>query len=453
MSSLGADREWIYPQKVKGTYQRIHRFVSAGLVAVLLITPWIPINGQPALLIDLWARRLYVFGGIFTPRDTIFLVLIGLFAAFSLFFFTSLYGRMWCGYACPQTVFLEELIRPIEERIEGPRGKRMARDRGPLTFDKAWRKALKWTAFAAVAGFVAMSLGSLFVRPLELWSGQAPATAYAIVGSVAAGLFIDFAWFREQFCSYLCPYARFQGALTDDQSLVIQYDMVSGEPRGNKKAQRSRAAAGEETGGCIDCKKCVAVCPQGIDIRDGYQLECINCARCVDACEDVMGKLGRPSLVRYSTVASDRGEQRKLVRPRTVAYATLLTGIAATFFALLLSHHQIDATVNRAPGSLFTLDDDGYIRNTFLLQVENNTGTPGDPPTPFTVSIAGMAQAELVVPALALESGESRKVPLVVRLPQDAVTDRTMPLTVQVATPDDTITVETTFKSNSKLEG
>lgn len=453
MSSLGEERQWVYPLKVKGTYQRIHRYVSGGLFAVLLVTPWIEIGGHPALLADLWARRLYVAGNIFTPRDTIFLVLIGLFVAFSLFFFTSLYGRMWCGYACPQTVFLEELIRPIEERIEGSRGKRMARDRGPWTVDKAWRKALKWTVFAGVAGFVSMSLASIFVRPMVLWTGQAPASAYAVTASIGAMLFIDFAWFRDQFCSYLCPYARFQGALTDDQSLVIQYDTVRGEPRGNKRKQKALAAAGEPSGGCIDCKKCVSVCPQGIDIRNGYQLECINCARCVDACEDVMGRLGQPSLVRYSTAAEDRGEQRRVLRPRTVAYGVLLTGIAATFFGLLLTHHEIDATVNRAPGSLYTIDEDGFIRNTFLLQVENNHGGPNDPPTDFAVSISGLDGAELVIPPLALESGESRKVPLVIRVPLDAVEARTVPMVVEVSTAFDTITVETTFKANTKLEG
>ena len=453
MSSLGAARKWVYPARVKGRFQRVHRSVSAALVAVLLAAPWIPVGGQPALLIDLWARRLHVLGGTFTPRDTIFLVLLGLMGAFSLFFFTSLYGRLWCGYACPQTVFLEELIRPIEELIEGPRSQRMARDSGPLTLDRAWRKGVKWAAFAAVAGFLGMSLGSLFVRPLLLWTGQAPASAYAVIGAVSGALFLDFAWFREQFCNYLCPYARFQGALTDDESLVISYNRERGEPRGGKAAQRKRAEAGEDAGSCIDCKKCVTVCPQGIDIREGYQLECINCARCVDACTDVMGKLHQETLIRYTTITEEQGGKRKILRGRTLAYGGLLTGLAAAFLVLLLNQHAFDATVNRAPGTLYTVDDDGYIRNTFLLQVTNTSGAPGEPPVPFTVSVEGLADAEVIVPPLELAPDEMRLVPLVVRIPAAAVERRTIPLSVSIKTPSDEVLVETTFKSDARLEG
>ncbi|MEL6344818.1 MAG: cytochrome c oxidase accessory protein CcoG [Myxococcota bacterium] len=453
MSLLGADRGWIYAAKVKGRFQRFHRGISAVLFAILLITPWVPINGRPALLIDLWARRLYIFGGIFTPRDTIFLVLIGLFAAFALFFFTSLYGRLWCGYACPQTVFLEELIRPLEERIEGSRGKRMARDRGGWTFDRIWRKAVKWSAFAAIAGGLAMAMGSLFVRPTLLWTGQGPLGAYAVVGVVGAGLFFDFAWFREQFCNYLCPYARFQGALTDEESLVVSYQSLRGEPRGKKRLQSARKAAGEDTGECIDCKKCVAVCPQGIDIREGFQLECINCARCIDACAQVMGRLGQESLVRYTTIAEQEGRKPRILRGRTVAYGALLVGIAAMFFALLLNHTSIDATVNRAPGTLFTVDDDGYIRNTFWLQIENNAGEAADGPVAFTVRLEGLDDAELIVPPIAVTAGEARKVPLVVRVPADQLTERTTPMTVIVASPAETVDVQTTFKGNARLEG
>lgn len=449
MSSLGAARHWIYPAAVTGRFQRIHRAVSAVLVAVLLIAPWVTVDGQPALLLDLWARRLHILGGTFSPRDTIFLVLLGLMGAFSLFFVTSLYGRLWCGYACPQTLFLEELIRPIEERIEGSRGARMARDRGPWTRDRIGRKLLKWAAFAGVAGFLAMSLGSLFVRPVALWTGQAPTIAYGMVFAVGSLLFLDFAWFREQFCNYLCPYARFQGALTDDESLVISYDRTRGEPRGGKAAQRKRAAAQEDTGSCIDCQKCVTVCPQGIDIRDGYQLECINCARCVDACTDVMGKLQQESLIRYTTISQEKGGKRSLIRGRTVAYGTLLIGLAATFLLLMLDRHTIDATVNRAPGTLFAVDADGHIRNTFLLQITNRSSDS----LSLTLSVDGLEDAEVIVPPLELAPEEIRTVPLVVRIPAAALHERTLPLRVTIQTPSDEIVVETTFKSDAKLEG
>ncbi len=439
----GGERQWVYTLSVKGRYQRLHRGISAVLFAILLIIPWVSLDGEPLLRMDLPARRLHVLGMLFTPHDTIFLVLIGLFAAFSLFFFTSLYGRLWCGYACPQTVFLEELIRPIEEAIEGSRGKRMARDRGPWTWDRLWRKGLKWSAFAGISVFLSLSIGSFFLDPRILWSGGATAGTYGVFASVAALFFADFAWFREQFCNYVCPYARFQGALTDEMSQVIAYDVARGEPRGKAKV----AVSG---GSCIDCKKCVAVCPQGIDIREGFQLECINCARCADACSTVMGKLGHESLISYTTIAQTQGEQHRIIRPRTVGYATLLAGIAAAFIFLAMGQHTLDATVNRAPGSLYTLDEDGMVRNTFLLQVTSKrTGEA----SAVTVTLEGLPGAELVVPPMSLLGGGVQTVPLVVRASPENIPARTTPIDLTITIGEDAIELHTTFKSNSELEG
>ena len=443
MGSVTKDRAWVYTATVKGRFQRLHRVSGVILQAILFITPWITVGEHPAFLFDLAGRRLFALGQIFTPRDTLFLVLIGLFGAFTLFLFTSLFGRLWCGYACPQTVFLEEWIRPIETAIEGERGRRIARDKGPWVWDKIWRKALKWTIFALAAVVVAMTFMSWMSPARALWTGEASLVTYGLVGALSAVMFADFAWFREQFCNYLCPYARFQGALTDDESQVVAYNVTLGDPgRGTKEAAA--------TGACIDCKKCVAVCPQGIDIRDGYQLECVNCARCVDACEGVMGKLEHEPLIQYTTVAAEQGKKTRLLRPRTVAYGAILSLIATFFLVKINNRHDIEVAVNRAPGTLFTVDEDGWVRNTYLLEVHNNHGVSGK--ADFTVAVVGIPGAEVIVPPVQLDSDETLRVPLVVRVPPNAGLSRTAPLQVMVSSPFDAVIVNTTFK-NDTLEG
>jgi cytochrome c oxidase accessory protein FixG len=439
-------RQWVYPLKVKGRFQRLHRWSGGALQAVLFLLPWVTWDGHPLLLADLPGRRLFVFGAIFTPRDTFLLVLLGLMAAFGLFFATTLFGRLWCGYGCPQTVFLEEWIRPLEELFEGSRGKRMHRDRGPWTAERIVRKTGKMLAFGAVSAVVALSFTSFFVPARVLWVGDASLGAYGVAGFIGALLFLDFAWFREQFCNYICPYARFQGALTDEQSWVVAYDIPAGEPRG----KRSDPAA---TGACTDCGKCSAACPQGIDIRDGYQLECVNCARCIDACEGVMGKKGLPGLIRNTTAAQEAGQKQRWFRGRSIAYGVLLSGLFLVFIVVLQGRHEVEATVNRAPGSLYTVDDDGWVRNTFLLHVTNNQAGSTEAST-FTVSVEGLDGVDVVMPPVSLAPTESSRVPLVLRVPAATVAGaRTLPVRITVTSAFDEVVVETTFKSGTRMEG
>jgi cytochrome c oxidase accessory protein FixG len=436
MFGFSGTRKWVYAERVTGHYQVLHRWSGRALLAFLVITPWLRIAGHPAVRIDLPARRVYALGTIFTAADGFLMVLMGLLAAFSLFFFTSLYGRLWCGYACPQTVFLEEFIRPIERFTEGDRAMRMKRDAGPWTGEKIARKAAKFAAFAAVAAFVSMSFQSWFAGAPEIWMGMAGPVDYTLVGIFSAGWFLDFAWFREQLCNYVCPYARFQGALADEESQVVMYDLDRGEPRGK---------AAKDRGGCIDCNKCVVVCPQGIDIRNGYQLECITCGRCIDACESVMGKLGHPTLVKYGTIAETQGKKPRLIRPRTVVYAGLLTAVSAAIVSVIAFHEPLEAHVQRAPGSLYTVDEDGWIRNTFMLKLVNNDVDPK--PERFAVAIEGLEDAELIAPDVELGSTESRTVPLVVRVKASDDMPRTIPFSVKVSTDDGEVVQETTFKT------
>jgi cytochrome c oxidase accessory protein FixG len=429
-------RKWVYTQSIKGRWQRVHRWSSILLHAIFVVTPWITLNDHPALRIDLPARRVYVLGSVFTAGDGFLLVLLTVLLLFALFFFTSLFGRVWCGYVCPQTVFLEEWVRPIEKFIEGDRAARKALDAAPWTARKIGKKLAKWTAFAAVALFVSMTFMGYFAGAGELWTLRAGPVNYAIVGAFAAMWFTDFVWFREQFCNYLCPYARFQSALTDRYSLLVNYDAPRGEPRAKGKASG-------QAGHCVDCDKCVVVCPQGIDIRDGFQLECVQCARCIDACTTVMDKFQKPSLVHYSSMASDAGEGYRLVRARTLVYAGLLSAIAALFVGLVALHEPIEATVNRAPGTLFTVDEDGFVRNTFMVKVANNEATGGT--EAIGVTIEGLEGAEVIVPPLALAAQEARTVPLVVRVPTDKA-PRTAGFVVRIQKGEQELAVPATFK-------
>ena len=437
MSIFAGTRRWVYAMAQEGPLRRLRRFTSLLLQAILFVTPWITINGYPALQVDLEARRVSAFGALFTASDTILLLLILLFLAFCLFFFTSLFGRLWCGYACPQTVFLEEWIRPLERWIEGPRGQWMHRDQGPLTFGKAWRKAAKWSLLAGASVVVSLTFMSYFTGARAIWTGHASATEYAVVGFFALLWFFDFTWFREQFCNYLCPYARFQSAMTDDQTLLITYDTRRGEPRG--------VADATMTGACIACSKCVAVCPQGIDIRDGFQLECIACGACIDACDDVLGRLGHPGLIAYSSMAKAEGRGLHWIRPRTVVYAGLLAGIAAAGIALVEDRAPFEATMNRAPGSWFTEDHDGFVRNTYLMRITNND--PSQQAVSFSVRVEGLTDAQVSAPETKLAATESRTFPVIIRVPVMEDLPRTVPIRVHISRPGREVVLNTTFKT------
>jgi cytochrome c oxidase accessory protein FixG len=443
MLGFSGTREWVYPQSVQGRFTRIRRWTFLGLHLILFATPWIYVEGHPALRIDIPGRRVFLLGEIFTASDTIFLLLLLLFLAFSLFFFTAILGRIWCGYACPQTVFLETWIRPIELWIEGDRSQRKRRDTRGLSLDLAWRKAAKWSLFLSVSFLLGMAFVSLFSGARELWTGRAGPVAYSLVAATTLIWFWDFTWFREQFCNFLCPYARFQSALTDDETLLIAYDLRRGEPR-----EPGRAAAAD--GRCIECGKCVAVCPQGIDIRDGFQLECIQCARCIDACAGVMERLGHPTLVRYTSVSQEEGRRARRFQPRTLVYAALLAALFIAGGALGAGRVPFEATVNRAPGSLFTVDADGFVRNTYLLKITNNA--PGGP-IQFHVSVVGLPDAEVISQAEGVEVGSTvtRTIPLIIRVQGDAGLARTTPIQVHIRSPGAEVIVSTTFKTGADI--
>lgn len=437
MFGFTGSRRWVYAQSVSGRFQQLHRWSGRVLLVFLVVVPWLRWNNQPLFRIDVGARKVFAFGSIFTTADGFILALALFFAVFSLFFFTSLFGRLWCGYACPQTVFLEEFIRPIEQLIEGDRGLRMHRDNGGWTFGRTWRFVAKNLAFAAVAVAVSGSFMGWFGEVRAIWNLEASSTTYGVIAFFSAIWYVDFAWFREQLCNLVCPYARFQGALMDEDSLAVTYDVKLAEPRGGKLAK--------DEGRCIDCQKCVSVCPQGIDIREGFQLECVACGRCIDACEGVMGKLGHTPLIGYSTIAEQQGRAARWIRPRTVVYMGLLTATAAGILGLITLHAPVEAHVARAPGSLYTLDADGFVRNTYIVDVINRDGD--DQPDTFEINVTGLPGAEVLASPLTLASAERRTVPVVVRVPSAHTTERTVPLVFHVRVGAYEVTRNATFKT------
>ena len=407
MSVFSGSREWVYYRDIKGRFQRIHRITGPILILLMLVMPWLSIGGNPVILADLPARRLYLLGQLFTATDGFLVVLGAMLAAFLLFVVSALYGRMWCGWMCPQTVFMEEWVRRVEIFFEGDGLKRKRRDSKAWNHDKKLlRKVAKTATLTALAVLISGTTMSYFGGARDLWTGNGGSVEYALVGIIAASALADWLWFREQLCIYVCPYARFQSALTDDDSLMVLY---------NKNVPIGKGKAAALKGDCIDCGKCVNVCPQGIDIRDGFQLECINCALCVDACTSVMNPLGHETLVRYSTMAADEGRPPRRFRFRTVAYTLIVTGLSVALFVGVFLHNPIEANVHRTPGSLYQVDDDGMIRNTYLLRVVNNDPVEQHA---FAIGVTGPEDLQVSILPMLLGPGEDRTVPLVVRVPQ-----------------------------------
>jgi cytochrome c oxidase accessory protein FixG len=372
--SLATDgrRNFVYPADVSGRFHRVRLVIFAVLIAVWIALPLVRINGRPALLLDIATREFYAFGAAFNAQDAwlLFFLLTGL--GFGLALVTALWGRVFCGYACPQTVFLDGVFRPIERFIEGSREQRMKLARAPWTAGKVVRKAAKHAAFlVASLGVAHVTLG-LFVSLPSLWKmlwlgPAAHPAAFAWAMAITAVLYVDFAWFREQVCLIVCPYGRLQSALTDEDTIVVGYDSTRGEPRG----KANDPAAGD----CVDCKRCVVVCPTAIDIRDGLQLDCIGCSACVDACDDVMQKLDRkPGLIRYDSQRGLERKPRRKWRPRLLAYAVL--GAIGLVVATVATTRRsgFEATLQRERGAPYVVEA-GETRNHFTMHLVNKSGS------------------------------------------------------------------------------
>ncbi len=411
VTTIRADgsRPFLYPADTHGRFTRARRWSALGLIVFYLALPWIKIGGYPAAFFDIAGGRFHLFGITLAFQDLwlLFFVITGL--GFALFFVTSLLGRVWCGWACPHTVFLDHVYRRIERAIEGDAVKRRALAAAPLSASKIAKYTLKHALYVLVSAVIAHLFLAYFVSIPEVWSmiRAAPTEHWSAFGFMAVStgiLYFNFAWFREQLCIVICPYGRIQSALIDDHSLVIGYDAKRGEPRGK--------VGTPDAGDCIDCHRCVHVCPTGIDIRQGLQLECIGCTACIDACDDVMTRLDRPTgLIRYDSQAAFTGQRTRWFRPRIAIYGVLLLIGASVAGWALSTVRPANFSVTRITGAPYIVDAQ-TVRNQFLVRIVNKRTTPqqfvlkiDDAPaslrqTGFTTAVEVPALGELVQPLI-----------------------------------------------------
>jgi cytochrome c oxidase accessory protein FixG len=369
-------RKWVYPQNPKGAYHRARAVVAGFLVILFFSGPWITINGHPLLLMNLMERRFAILGVPFWPQDAIYLAIAFICMVVFLLLFTVVWGRLWCGWACPQTIFLEMVFRKIEYLFEGGPAKQRRLKTKKWNREKLLRKGGKWTAFFIVSFAVANTFLAYFVGTegfldrVSLDPRHHTADFIGVIGFTAFFYFI-FAWFREQACTLLCPYARLQGVLLDNDSVAVTYDFTRGEERMAARKSKNYADAGD----CIDCFSCVKVCPTGIDIRDGIQLECVNCTACMDACDSVMDKYNRPrGLIRYASHNMVKDGSKFRFTPRVIGYMIIFAALLIVFSALLLTRSDVDTTILRTPGQLYQEADEGAtIQNLFNLKALNKT--------------------------------------------------------------------------------
>ena len=372
------NRRWIIPARVRGKWKTRKTLLHIPLLLIFILTPWLRWKGDPLVLFDLGERRFILFGEIFSAHDgpLVFFVL-GLLG-FGLIMATALWGRVWCGWACPQTVFIEQVFRRIESLVVGNRATQIAASKNPFAPKNFLKLFTKWSLFIITSIFLAHTFIAYFVSWESLFTMMfdAPSanwTVFLFTFAISAFILFDFAWFREQFCIIMCPYGRFQSVLMDQNSVTITYDHKRGEPRVRKVSEHK-----EGDGDCIDCFKCVSVCPTGIDIRRGQQMECVGCTACIDACDEVMTKIKRPKgLIRYAALADIEKQGRKVLRPRLFFYGfiMLLLGIS---LAVSLSRHETFyfslLRQNKRPYSIVEVESGKLLINNYRFHLKNPLG-------------------------------------------------------------------------------
>ncbi|RCS58070.1 cytochrome c oxidase accessory protein CcoG [Parvibium lacunae] len=419
-------RKKIYPRAVEGWFAT-WRWSLVWLTQLLYYgTPWLQWNGRQAVLFDLAERKFYIFGLILWPQDFIYLTILLILSAFGLFLFTAVAGRLFCGYACPQTVYAEIFLW-IERKIEGERGARQKLDEAPFSAHKFRIKATKFSVWGLIALWTGFTFVSYFTPMQELLREAHSSNGNLRFGGwesfwmlfYAGFTFLQAGFMREQVCKYMCPYARFQSAMFDKDTMVITYDQGRGEPRGARNKKADPATLG--LGSCVDCGICVQVCPTGIDIRQGLQYECIGCAACIDACDQVMDKMHYPrGLIRYSTENGikhkwDKSQMlRRILRPRILIYSGILLIILGLTLSSLLLRDPFKVDIIRDRGSLGREVADGYIENVYRVQIMNTD----EQPYQFQFTPHGLDHIEIVgEPQFTLAATETRMIAIKLRVP------------------------------------
>lgn len=370
-------RVWIYPKKPSGRFTNYRTVVSVVLLVILFAGPFIKISGEPLLLLNILDRKFVIFGQVFWPQDFHLAVIGTITTVVFIILFTVVYGRIFCGWICPQTIFMESVFRKVEYWIEGDYTRQKKLDRQPWDQEKILKKTSKHIIFILISILIMHTFVAYIIGVESLWSmiaagpGEAPFGFVAMV--VFTGLFYGvFSKMREQVCTTICPYGRLQGVLLDRQSIVVAYDHQRGETRSKFRKDEDRPAAGK--GDCIDCKQCVYVCPTGIDIRNGTQLECVNCTACIDACDSIMDKIGKPrGLVRYASEANVSEGKPSRFTGRMKAYTAVLVLLIGVLVTLLIIRTDVETTILRTPGMMYQEREDGTITNLYQLKMVNKT--------------------------------------------------------------------------------
>lgn len=369
-------RVYLYPVIVRGWFRKRREALHLVFLAIFLLVPFLRYHGRQAILLDIGSRRFDFFSLSLRAHNAPLLFFILIAAVFALLFVTSIWGRIWCGWACPQTVFIEAVFRRIETWVEGAPGQRKALAQGPWTTKKLQLRALKWTLYVAASLVITHSFLSYFVgvdrlQAMILQDPRGNWTSFLFIVFATGIILFDFAWFREQFCIIACPYGRFQSVLMDSHSLVVAYDAKRGEPR-----KGSEVAQGRKTGDCVNCFRCVQVCPTGIDIRRGTQMECIACTACIDACDEIMTKLNKPiGLIRYDSVrglAQDPQRPRRKWRARSIVYLSITALSLLTLILLIWRLNPLDIAILRAKDLPYSIND-GLVINHFRFEISNQS--------------------------------------------------------------------------------
>ena len=445
------NRRWLYPRKPSGQWYRWRTWMSWVLIAVMFVGPFVRINGNPLLMFNIIERKFSILGQMFWPEDTIIFAVAMLVFFAGIMIFTTAFGRLWCGWTCPQTIMMEMVFRKIEYFIEGDAPAQKALDAAPWTGRKVLLKGLKHAIFFALSFIIGNTLLAYIIGSEKLFQLVTDDPQKHLVGLTFMVLFTlifygIFARFREQACTFICPYGRFQSALLDENTMVVAYDHKRGESRAPwKRDQRLELRKAEGHGDCVNCHQCVAVCPTGIDIRNGIQMECVNCTACIDACDTIMDKVGRPrGLIRYASLNGIEHGQPLRFTARMKLYLAVLTGLVSLFLILVFTRADVETMFLRAPGAMFQTMANGRISNLYTVKVVNKTVR--DLPIRFQLegtegSVTIMGAPEFVVP-----KDQLRQASVLVELDPTKLTGRATSLKIGVYSGDRRIeTVKTSF--------
>jgi len=433
------ERVYLYPAKVKGFFRKWRTVLYHILIVIFLVLPWIKINGHPLILLDIPNRKFAIFGLLFWGHEApiLFLVLLSFIVGITLI--TTALGRIWCGWACPQTVFIDGWFRAIEEFIEGSGMTRKRYEKKPLSLQKVFKKSVKWILFLALSlvithSFLAYFAGADAVLDMIQHAPSDNMTSFLVILFSTGIILFNFGWFREQFCIIACPYGRFQSVVMDEDSLVVAYDTKRGEPR--KKDYKDTDAEGD----CINCYRCVQVCPTGVDIRRGTQLECIMCTACIDACDTVMTKINKPTgLIRYDTENGINRKKKRVIRPRLIIYIVLFLTIISALTVAIHRREMVSTYTFRSTNPPYQLIENARVMNQFSITVQNQYFVP--------IKVAYSIEdpdVELISPTLDIElnPGEKKTQILFIRLPLSRLSEGklTLPLLQTVEKEGDSTT-------------